>query len=68
MKTVETPYAEAKRNGLYLPPMEGYAVLREFAGGRFVYPAGLEGRHGDIRYTPLECDKEPSYAYKRRPY
>jgi hypothetical protein len=69
MPTIEIEYAVAKRSKLYLPPIDEKtgAVIRDFHGGELHFPAGIVGSQ-KVRYAPQECDKEPAYAYKRRPF
>jgi len=62
---VETPYAEAKANKLYFPPIEECAVLRDFHGGELHFPAGLVGSQ-KVRYAPSVDDGEKAWAYKRK--
>jgi hypothetical protein len=61
-----TPYAEAKRNTLYLPPIDDYEVILQVLGnGEIFRPAGYKGP-GKIKYVPQPDDFTKSYAYKRK--
>ena len=59
------------KSSLYLPPIEdGIGVIPDFYDRELHWPAGSVGFVGmrKVTYTPLECDKEPAYAYRRRAF
>jgi hypothetical protein len=57
VKTTETPYAEAKSNKLYLPPIDEVtgAVIRDYYDGVLHFPAGYTGTQR-VKWVEQEDD------------